>query len=74
MPPPIDPRTGRPANIWCSGISFLADGRILVTGGTKEYDSRGTSYTGLQHVYTFDPRTRTWQRHEDMRQGRWYPS
>src|SRR3954451_17819145 len=31
--PPIDSRTGEPANLWCSGQSLLADGRVLVTGG-----------------------------------------
>ena len=35
--PPLwrDPADGqlKAANIWCSGQSFLADGRVLVTGG-----------------------------------------
>ena len=35
--PPLwrDPADGllKPANIWCAGQSFLADGRLLVTGG-----------------------------------------
>lgn len=31
-PPPIS-GSGRPANIWCAGQSFLPDGQVLVTGG-----------------------------------------
>ncbi len=75
VPPPPDPQQGgRPANIWCSGISLLADGRVLVTGGNLNYDTPYASYRGLQNVYTFDPRTERWQYHGRMRQGRWYPS
>ena len=31
----LDPRDGvmKPANIWCSGTSFLIDGRVVVAGG-----------------------------------------
>ena len=69
--PPPDAQ-GRPINIWCSGISFLLDGRLLVTGGNLGYtDDRG--YMGLQTVFTFDPFTERWTRHADMRHGRWYP-
>ena len=73
--PPIDLATGRPANIWCSGTSFLADGRVLVTGGNLSYYQSSTEkYAGLKKVYTFNPFNETWTEQPDMAHGRWYPS
>jgi hypothetical protein len=75
--PPIDPATGKPANIWCSGNSLLADGEVLVTGGNLKYPANnpdGAFYEGLKHVYTFNPFTETWKQQPDMAHGRWYPS
>lgn len=83
--PPIDtdhPHGGEltSANIWCSGTSLLADGRVLVSGGTLLYagDNGGgvTSpmHAGLNKVYTFNPFDETWTEQPDMRHGRWYPS
>ena len=73
--PPIDPSTGKSANIWCSGTSFLSDGRVLVTGGNFSYiDNPGDQYAGLKQVYTFNPFSETWTRQPDMAHGRWYPS
>ena len=72
--PPIDPRTGQPANIWCSGTSFLADGRVLVTGGNLNYYGEPNKYSGLNQVYTFNPFDETWTRQPDMAHGRWYPT
>jgi hypothetical protein len=74
--PPIDPATGQPVNIWCSGSSLLADGRVLVTGGNLKYtvQTPGGKFAGLNHVYTFDPFTERWKRQPDMPHGRWYPS
>lgn len=74
--PPIDPRTGQPANIWCAGQSFLADGRLLVAGGNLAYPNKtaGKDFAGLNHVYTFNPFNETWTRQPDMRHGRWYPT
>jgi Domain of unknown function (DUF1929) len=71
--PPIDPRTGKPTDIWCGGTSLLADGRVLVTGGNLDDDPAHVS-TGLNTVFTFDPWTESWESHERMRQGRWYPT
>lgn len=70
--PPIDPATGKPTNIWCSGASVLADGRVLVTGGNVGDPT--ADYFGLNTVFTFDPVAKKWQREPPMRQGRWYPS
>src|SRR5215213_2118767 len=74
--PPVDPTTGQPVNIWCSGNSLLADGRVLVTGGNLQYtvESPGQKFAGLNHVYTFDPFSERWTRQPDMPHGRWYPT
>lgn len=74
--PPIDPATGKSANIWCSGTSLLADGRVLVTGGNLRYveTPQYNQYAGLNQVYTFNPYNETWTRQPDMAHGRWYPS
>ncbi len=72
--PPIDPATGRPANIWCGGQSLLPDGRLLVTGGTLAYRGEGRGYAGLDRVFTFDPFAERWVEQPRMGHGRWYPS
>jgi hypothetical protein len=72
--PPIDPRTGQPANLWCGGASLLSNGTVLVTGGNLEYANGVTYYRGLNHVYTFNPFNETWHRQPNMRHGRWYPT
>lgn len=66
-PAPLPTKT--PANnLFCSGHSFLPDGRLLVTGGhVKSYF--GTSYT---NIYDFS--TNTWSSGADMNDARWYPT
>ena len=61
------------SDIFCAGHSVLADGRILVTGGTEV--ARG-DFHGLDHVNIFDPATRTWRkpRPPNMTYPRWYPT
>jgi galactose oxidase len=54
--------------LFCSGHSFLADGRLLVTGGHLS-DQRG-----LPDANIFDPATATWTSVESMHRGRWYPT
>jgi hypothetical protein len=71
IPPPINPDTGERTNIWCSGISFLADGRILATGGNLGYTP---DWRGSQRAYIFDPRKEKWTEVGSMHGGRWYPS
>jgi hypothetical protein len=71
---PIDPATGRPYNIWCSGQTFLRDGRLLVAGGNLAYSGTGTDFRGLDVVLTFNPFTETWTKQPDLRDGRWYPT
>jgi hypothetical protein len=71
IPPPINPDTGERTNIWCSGISFLASGEVLATGGNLGYTP---NWKGLQRAYIFNPWTETWREVGRMRHGRWYPS
>ncbi len=61
-PPPWDPA--------CSGHSFLADGRLLVTGG----EVGDIPPTGPRTACIFDSFKEQWIPVVDMRAGRWYPS
>ena len=70
-PPLID---GKPVNFFCGGQSFLADGRLLVTGGQIAGSTDTTTDSGLKTVYTFNPFNETWTRQPDMAEGRWYPT
>lgn len=77
--PPLwrDPADGKlkPANIWCAGQSFTADGRVVVSGGNLAYaKSTNGTFTGLNKVYTFDPFSESWTEQPEMAHGRWYPS
>jgi hypothetical protein len=64
VPPP------EPWNPDCAGHSFLADGRLLVAGGTLGFNPT----RGPKSAYIFDSFTEQWIQIEDMRAGRWYPS
>ncbi|WP_426733448.1 galactose oxidase-like domain-containing protein [Myxococcus faecalis] len=55
-------------NIFCSGHSFLSNGKLLVTGGHI------ASHVGLPDTSAFDFNTNTWTRLPDMNAGRWYPT
>lgn len=77
-----DPDTGAmtevdtPADLFCAGHVQLADGRVLVLGGTAEYDDpQGLEgYKGLRDSYVFDPETLEYTQLNDMNAGHWYPS
>lgn len=60
------PRPGY--NIFCTGLSALPDGRVLVTGGHV------VNGQGLPYASIYDPFSNTWSRQPDMNGGRWYPS
>lgn len=64
------------ANLFCSGHSFLPDGRLLVAGGHVRNDAvPSREGIGETAVHTFDYRTNLWARVlPGMQQGRWYPS
>ncbi|MCY1021723.1 galactose oxidase-like domain-containing protein [Pyxidicoccus sp. MSG2] len=55
-------------NIFCSGHSYLADGKLLFSGGHI------TSDVGLNDASLFDPFSSSWIRLPDMNAGRWYPT
>ncbi|HEX6852177.1 MAG TPA: galactose oxidase-like domain-containing protein [Candidatus Polarisedimenticolaceae bacterium] len=57
-------------NIFCSGGSFLADGRLLATGG----DLAAPNAWGMPTIWTFDPADPGWVRGPDMARGRYYPT
>ena len=65
-----------PADLFCAGHVQLADGRVLVMGGNKDYPAVDGShgYKGLKDSFLFDPATMSYQRVNDMTAGSWYPS
>ncbi|GLI03181.1 hypothetical protein Pa4123_84590 [Phytohabitans aurantiacus] len=65
-----------PVDLFCAGHVALADGKILVMGGTKDYAAADGSvgYKGLADSYLFDPATNKYTRTNDMSAGHWYPS
>jgi hypothetical protein len=58
----------RAMNVFCSGHSFLPDGRLLVVGG-HIHGGLGPSDSNV-----FDWRTRAWTPGAPMNAGRWYPT
>lgn len=57
-------------DLFCSGHSQLADGRLFVAGGNQV----GCEFKGIIDTNIFDPVTRTWSRQPNMLDGRWYPT
>jgi hypothetical protein len=62
------PRT--PIDLFCCGHAFLPGGRLLVAGGTRQYDP----FRGIRDALAFDPARRRWVRLRKMARERWYPS
>jgi plastocyanin len=59
-----------PFDVFCAGQTVLPDGKVLVAGGTQQYDP----FIGLHSSWLFDPGLEEWIRIGDMAFGRWYPS
>lgn len=55
-------------DLFCSHHSFLADGKLLVNGGSS------TPGNGIKVTYLFDPVSETWTKVADMNHARWYPT
>ena len=58
----------KPFRIYCTGHTFLSDGRLLVMGGTSP------NTRGLRYATIFDPSTKAWSPTTSMAQGRYYPT
>ncbi|WP_239393408.1 galactose oxidase early set domain-containing protein, partial [Frankia sp. CiP3] len=76
-----NPSTGEFADVptqedlFCVGHTQLADGRILLAGGTLAYPTPTTNYKGLASSYIFDPVAGTYTKTNDTPGGgHWYPS
>jgi hypothetical protein len=55
-------------NLFCSGHTLLADGRVFAVGGHI------SDFHGSQHATIYDPKANTWTRVDDTKGGRWYPT
>jgi hypothetical protein len=70
---------GLEGDIFRSGHLFLPDGKMLITGGTPNYDGSYFGiplppFSGLNQTYVFDPVLLKWQRLANMENSRWYPT
>jgi Domain of unknown function (DUF1929)/FG-GAP-like repeat len=74
---------GSVVDFFCCGHCFLPDGRLLVIGGTGEYDvffrgdvmvDAGHGFRGIKDALIFDPGTKAWSALQPMVHGRWYPT
>ncbi|HEV8640419.1 MAG TPA: galactose oxidase-like domain-containing protein, partial [Methylomirabilota bacterium] len=59
-----------PWDLFCNAMSFLPDGRVLITGGSLQYNP----FRGLRTTTIFDPAAENFIQVQDMARGRWYPS
>jgi hypothetical protein len=62
--------TGVPSvpELFCSGHSFLSDGRLLVAGGHI------SDAVGIKDITIYGPGVQRWSSSTPMRLGRWYPT
>jgi Domain of unknown function (DUF1929) len=67
-----------PDDFFCAGHIQLPNGKVLVLGGTRAYDTLagGTvrDFEGLNTSYIFNPVTNRYQRVNNLNGGHWYPS
>jgi hypothetical protein len=62
-----------PRDIFCSGLSIMADGRLLVAGGMDDSNT-DTDSAGINAAEIFDPTSETWLDAVPMSFARYYPS
>ncbi len=80
VPQIITPETpsGAGRDLFCSGQTILADGRILTVGSSDWHtiqDNPDSPFLrGGEDARIFDPESRAWSAAADMNLGRWYPS
>jgi hypothetical protein len=65
-----------PKDMFCAGHVTLADGRVLIQGGTKSYPSSPTTadYGGLKDSWIFNPDNNTFVATNAANEGHWYPT
>jgi hypothetical protein len=56
------------ADIFCSGLALLPNGKLFIAGGHS-----GTDNFGIKTAFTYEVNG-GWTRLSDMRNGRWYPT
>jgi len=65
-------------DIFCSGLSIMQNGNVIVTGGNVEgkcsHTDGGGSGCGTTNTELFTPSTSAWSTSTDMYNARWYPS
>lgn len=69
---PDDPRS----NLWCGGHSFLADGRLMITGGdfAPHAPDDVAEHANFVHLIEVDDDgTVRFEKAPDMKRPRWYP-
>src|SRR5436853_2264690 len=72
----LDPTTGALTqfsiswDMFCNSMVVLPDGRVLINGGTVQYDP----FYGARTNTLFDPSTNAFTNVQSMAHGRWYPT
>ena len=64
----IEPAAPAGFNLFCTGHSFLPDGRLFVAGGHL------ANNVGLPNAAVYNPFTNSWTSAPPMNAGRWYPT
>lgn len=70
------------ASLFCADLNLLADGRVMVVGGTTYYQEPGlqgsplgvVELEGMKNTRIYDPATNEWSELPGMNYGRWYPT
>jgi PKD repeat protein len=57
-------------DMFCNGMVVLSDGRVLINGGTLQYDP----FHGEPRNAVYDPATGLFTDVQNMAHGRWYPT
>ncbi|NJL09313.1 MAG: hypothetical protein HC908_01060 [Calothrix sp. SM1_7_51] len=67
---------GSPIDLFCTGHSFRSNGRLVIAGGTLEYDNATPTgydpFKGDDVCFTFDPISESFRQIASMKEGRWY--
>ena len=61
-------------DIFCSGQSFLADGRVFISGGHAHSTGKKQDPVGVADTCIYNPITRVWTETAFLGEKRWYPT